>query len=710
MLKKYILLLFFFSTFQSFATHIVGGEIYYDCLGGNKYYVTLKQYLDCCPTCTSYDDEASVAIYNSKGQVVKVMIFPLLHIKNVPPTLYTKCFTMPLDICVQEIIYGDTLDLPPIPGGYLVSYQRCCRNADILNVVDADHVGSTYQAFIDPLGAGCNNSPRYKNLPPLLLCVGVPFVFDNSASDPDGDSIYYEMCSPFEGADPFLPMPDTSSVPPYVFVSYNPPYSGAYPIESTPAFSIDHKTGIITGTPTMIGRWVVGICAKEYRNGVLLSTNTRDYQFNVTFCPKSASAFIKSQTVFCDGLKMNFSQQSTAAFSYHWDFGDPTTNADTSNYSSPSWTYADTGSYTVTLIINQFAACADTATMTVKIQGRIQPFFIPPSPKCMYEINEGFVVGGTYPIQSSFSWEFGPKATPSNVGKKDPGKIIFSAGGLYPITLTISKNNCVKKYTDTLRVHLKPKANYELNSPVLCQFQPVQFINLSYPDTMNYLWVFGDETTSKDKNPIHTYKKEGSYIPKLFVSTDKGCKDSLAVPLKLEIHKLPTAGFDVTPKDTSVFYSTISVTDLSINKKQCQLFWGDGTPEADCDKAHLYTTPGTYQITQIVDNEGCLDTAYAEVIVRPEFVFWLPNAFTPGEADGLNDVFKPTLFGVHQYRFMIFDRWGQKIFETTNPSEGWNGFLKGRLCEADVYVYKIIFRDDVRMMTHQYLGHVTLVR
>ena len=112
----------------------------------------------------------------------------------------------------------------------------------------------------------------------------------------------------------------------------------------------------------------------------------------------------------------------------------------------------------------------------------------------------------------------------------------------------------------------------------------------------------------------------------------------------------------------------------------------------------------------VVNASGCSDTAYSEVVIRPEFTFWIPNAFTPGKPDGLNDIFKPKLIGVYEYSFLIFDRWGEKIFETNNPEEGWNGYYKGKLCTNDVFVYKINFRDDVRSDQHEYIGRVTLVR
>lgn len=711
MLRRYIAIVWLvFSVLQGFARHIVGGEIYYDCLGKDRYYITLKLYLDCCPGCTPEDDVAAIGVFDNQGNVLQNPMFPLLTKTNIPPTLFSKCFSVPPDICVNEIVYGDTLELPPIPGGYTVSYQRCCRNADIINIVNARQVGSTYQVTIDPLLAECNKSTRYKNLPPLVLCVDAPFEFDHSATDPDNDSIYYEFCSPFEGADAISPMPDVPSTPPYNFVTYNAPYSGSYPISASPAFRIDSKTGIITGTPDMIGRFVVGICAKEYRKGVLLNVNKRDYQFNVTACIKSSLAYIPDQVNFCTGLTMNFVQNSTQALTYFWDFGDPTTTMDTSIQVSPSWTYPDTGTYTVMLIINKYSRCADTTIATFKVQQLLSPYFFPPQPKCMDEYLEGFTPLGLYTNAATFNWTF-PMGTPSSANTKDPGKILYNKGGTFPVILTVTQKECKKEFVDTVRILPKPTAKYETLSPKVCGLTPIQFINKStgvLPLTNQ--WDFGDDQISSEESPIHIYKKFGTYPTELIITAGNGCKDTFALPAAVEVIQLPIAGFDIDPKDTSIFYSEIKLYDHSKNTSGCTMFWGDGTQPGDCVAGHLYTAIGTYQVMQIAENKGCFDTAYATIVVRPEYRFWLPNAFTPGNSEGLNDVFKPTLFGVHNYRFMVFDRWGEKLFETNDPEEGWSGYRNNHLCQQDVYVYKIIFKDDVSLKTHQYIGHFTLVR
>ncbi|HET6225764.1 MAG TPA: PKD domain-containing protein, partial [Bacteroidia bacterium] len=312
---------------------------------------------------------------------------------------------------------------------------------------------------------------------------------------------------------------------------------------------------------------------------------------------------------------------------------------------------------------------------------------------------------------AQFQWDFGSAAAPATSNKIDPGKIRFFKHGTFPVTLTVTFDGCIKKYTDNVEVLQKPNSDYTIENTVSCELTPVHFINKSTgAPPLQYTWNFGDESTSDLLSPYHTYKKIGNYSTSLMVSSVNGCRDTFELPNVIAVQKLPIAGFDVDPKDTSVFYATINLTDHSKYTSACKMFWGDGNSEGDCIMGHTYTTPGIYEIMQIAENNGCFDTAYVEVVVRPDFVFWLPNAFTPGRNDDLNDVYKPVIVGAHDYHFLIFDRWGQQLFETNDLNGGWNGYLKGRLCETDVYVYKIDFIDDVKLRPHHYVGHFTLVR
>ncbi|MCW3084600.1 MAG: hypothetical protein JWP12_1966 [Bacteroidetes bacterium] len=731
MSKKNIILLLFLTlfSFKTYATHIVGGEIFYDYLGANNYKITLKLYRDCYLGQAPYDDPATIFIFNSSGGFLDSIPSSFPGSVVLPITINNPCFTPPTDVCVEEAIYTYNINLPAIPGGYDIVYQRCCRNGSILNLINPGNVGSTYMAHIpDQTVALNNNSPRYNHFPPIFLCAGVPLVFDHSATDPDGDSIYYELCDPFTGLTPCCPILGRQAIgtggscssgcaliadpPPYPFVPWATGYSASYPMSASPALAIDSHTGLMTGTPNTIGQWVVGVCASEYRNGVLVDVNKRDFQFNVVNCPGLPVASIPVQTDFCFGYQANFTQNSLNATTYQWDFGDLTTTSDVSTAFAPSWTYPDSGVYTVTLVINPGTLCADTNTTTFDIQHLLQPNFVVDPGECIYDNHFSFTAAGDFTGNGTFAWDFGTHNPVHTATGQTFGTVSFDTTGTFPVTLTVTENGCMAQFTNNVTVYAKPEADYTLESPVACKMQPVHFMDHSLGDgPFSYQWLFGDGSVSSEKNPYHVYNDTGSYSTTLIITSAHGCVDTVSLPAATAVFPSPEAGFAVTPADTSIFFPDVTMVDQSTGATGCNVSWGDGASYGNCDSVHRYTHPGTYTIMQMVVNEwGCRDTAYSQVLIRPEFIFWIPNAFTPYQPNGLNDIFKPKLIGVHDYSFLIFDRWGEKIYETNNSDDGWDGRFKGRLCTNDVYVYKITFRDDVRNDPHQYIGRVTLVR
>ena len=181
------------------ATHIIGGEIYYDCLGNGQFRITLKLYRDCLLGQAPFDDPATVSIYNQAGLLVEnvFMNFPGSNVLSI--NTLNPCYQDNAQVCVEEAIYTEVVELPPIPGGYSMTYQRCCRNESILNIFDPGDTGSTYTAQIpESAFTDCNSSPRFNNFPPIVLCINDPLIFDHSAIDPDGDQLVYSFCSPFE--------------------------------------------------------------------------------------------------------------------------------------------------------------------------------------------------------------------------------------------------------------------------------------------------------------------------------------------------------------------------------------------------------------------------------------------------------------------------------------------------------------------------------
>ena len=181
------------------AAHLVGGEMSYECLGGNSYRINLYVYRDCnCFFCADLDDPAEIFIYNSAGNVIQSPSVDLNTVINVPIVTDGLCIEDAPDGCVERGYYTRVVNLPPSTGGYQVIYQRCCRNNTIVNINDPGDTGSTYVLDIPPVTGGCNNSsPVFTNYPPIVICVNSPLVFDNSATDVDGDSLVYSICEPF---------------------------------------------------------------------------------------------------------------------------------------------------------------------------------------------------------------------------------------------------------------------------------------------------------------------------------------------------------------------------------------------------------------------------------------------------------------------------------------------------------------------------------
>lgn len=721
-IKRYILFLFLLMfSVKSFATHIVGGEIFYDFLGGNNYRITLKLYRDCYTGLAPYDNPATIFIFDNSGILVDSVEIPFPGSTVLPVSVNNPCFIPPTNICVEEAIYITNVNLPPIPGGYNISYQRCCRNNSILNLINPGDVGSTYMAHIPDPASGINNSsPHYVNFPPIFLCLGVPLSFNHAATDPDGDSLYYELCDPFTGLSSTCPIlgsqasggcPMVASPPPYPFVPWLGSYNAAYPLSASPGLNINPQNGFMTGTPNMLGQWVVGVCVSEYRNGILMDANKRDFQFNVVDCPNLPVASIPQQTQFCFGYNVNFTQNSVNAFNYHWDFGDPSTNLDTSNVVSPTWTYADSGIYTVTLIINPGSLCADTQANTFYIYPLLAPAFTAPPGECVYNNSFNFAGGGAYMGNGTLGWNFGSAASPSVSSQLNPANVVFDSEGVFPVIFTISENGCTKSFTDSVYVYPKPVAFFNSSTILGCVLNPVQFTDSSvsaFP--LTYYWNFGNGTSSTQQNPLISYSSAGNYPVSLTITSEYGCKDTAILPAPITVNPTPIADFTLNPTIVTISDPYITMSDQSTLASDCEVFWGDGSSSSNCDSMHKYTTIGKYTVMQVVVNpSGCYDTAYSDITIQAEFFFWIPNAFTPNKNE-LNEIFKPKVIGVHDYSYLIFDRWGTKIFETTNTEEGWNGHYKNKLCKSDVYVYKITFEDDVENVFHQYIGKVTLVR
>jgi len=235
-----------------------------------------------------------------------------------------------------------------------------------------------------------------------------------------------------------------------------------------------------------------------------------------------------------------------------------------------------------------------------------------------------------------------------------------------------------------------------------------------------YLWTLGDGTSSTSPVFSHVYPDPGVYSISLTVTTPANCIRSLSVPHVVQVYALPDADFSTSSEEIDIDYPIENFTNLSSSDVE-KWHWdfGDGTESGghidsgsvDYSPSHQYHDTGYYNIQLAVRSiYGCVDTINGRIYVRPEWSIFIPNTFTPN-GDGINDGFSAFGTNITEYDMWILDRWGGKIYHSTDINKQWNGtyFENGTQCQTDVYVYKIKARD-IHGKMHTYIGHVTLWR
>lgn len=700
----------------------MGTEIYYECLGDNLYRITLKIYRDCLIGEAPFDNPASIAVYNGQNSLSMNLSVPLASVNQMPVVLNNPCLQAPPNICVEEGIYVTTVTLPPSPGGYTVAYQRCCRNGTIVNLTAPGNQGSTSFTHISSEAlASCNSNPSFNAFPPIALCAGDPLVFDHSATDPDGDQIIYTLCEPFIGGSQFNPAPSPATAPPYTPVTWAGGYNGTAPMNSDPQLSIDPVTGLLTGTPTQQGQYVVGVCAEEYSNGQLISTNTRDFQFNVVSCMSFVAAVIPDPAAFhdpCTGRQVTFGNQSINASSYQWDFGLTATLDTGSTEEFPSVLFPDTGLYTVTLIANPGLPCADTTSQAVMIYDPVTAVIPPLDGQCADQNAFDFVAGGQFGDGATFYWEFDDAEPPTSTDR-DPEGIAFNTAGEFTVRLTVTQAVCSDTDEAIISTYPRPQAQFAPGPHEGCMPFTVLFTDESYSGTERQVrWDFGDGSTSDLPTVAHIFADAGIYDVNLTVWTTSGCIDTVSflAPMDVIVRPLPSGNLTVVPDSQSIFEPYFTFSGASGNALFCAVDPGDGyelsAAISGCHFEYAYSDTGTFHPVLTVENEfGCVATDTAMLRVIPEYRFYIPNAFTP-DGNDMNDGWGPVAMGVRDFQLWVFNRWGQQVWYSEDHRERWDGTVNNtgnHQPTGGVFSYRALFRT-LEGRPQRRFGTVTIVR
>jgi gliding motility-associated-like protein len=704
-MRSLLVYLLLCSSLQAMATHIIGGNMYYDHLGGNQYRVTLVLYRDCGPdnvNNTGFDNAAQLGVFNAAGQLVSSTNVQFSGEIPVPVVLNDPCLSAPPTVCVRTALYQHVFTLPPIAGGYTVSYQRCCRTPAMENL--SGQQGLTCTASIPGPPLSTNSSPRFDELPTVALCVGTPATVDFAAVDPDGDQLVYGLCAPFIGGSAGDPAPFPEA-PPYATVNYAAGYSAGSPLDPDGGVSIDPNTGALTVSPSLQGVFTVGICVTELRDGVVVGETRGDFLFKVVVCDVAVVAAVaeQGQGQLCVGLTQTFLNESENGTSWSWDFGDEGTDADTSNIASPVWTYAQPGSYTVMLIANPGHPCADTSLQVYDMQAPMDIFFVRPAILCPGE-ETMMEVSGVFGPNALFTWELGDAGSSS--GDTGPAlEAFFGPVGVHPVTVSGVDGACSDSYTDSVVVYPPPVIGLVAEMAV-CDGGALLFSSTSSAWTsIQHQWDMGDGTTLYGPDVEHIYPGPGSYSPTLTIRTDSGCvaELSMSTPSMVTVHALPTAGFRIDPQEVSLLDPEVEVQDLSLGA----VSWSYEVEDVQYTEpsfTYAFQDGGRRTIVQsVISSEGCVDTTSRVVTVSDHLVH-VPNAFTPN-GDGVNDVWSPVVRGARTYELFVHDRWGREVFRTTDPGASWSGEDAG----DGMYEY-VIRLAEFGAFRKEYRGHFLMLR
>jgi gliding motility-associated-like protein len=361
------------------------------------------------------------------------------------------------------------------------------------------------------------------------------------------------------------------------------------------------------------GTYTISLRVKNYTTGC---EHTKSITIKVLF---ETANFTVTDSVICRNNTIVFTAggiriQNIA--SYQWNFGD----GNSGNGLSTSHTYTLAGKYTAQLIITDILGCKDTLTkpLYIEVDGPTANFTPGTTGSCLQSaiaFTDNTISDGIHPV-TQWIWNFGD-------GKIDtltapPFIHTYSAPGIYTVSLKVmDTKGCVDSIVKTnLLVISKPVAAFSTTDTLSCPLKPIHFTNTSTGPALNYVWKFGDGTTSVASNPIHNYLADGIYTVKLFITDQYGCKDSMVYPNYVRIVS-PHAAFNLSDSVGTCPPLFVSFTNTSQNYTSVQWDFGDGTSTQTDNPTHFYNIPGIYfaKLT-IIGPGGCTAIKQKQITVR----------------------------------------------------------------------------------------------
>lgn len=410
-----------------------------------------------------------------------------------------------------------------------------------------------------------------------------------------------------------------------------------------------------------------------------------------------------------DGVITATVTNGTAPYTYSWD-----NSASTQNFAND----LEAGTHTVTITDN--LGCVITATETLGEPAPLAITSLTPDLIICSEDNTTLSVngiGGSSPY--TFTWyENNVEIGTGTSITVDP----VNSGTQYCVVMS---EQCGSPTTDSCMVITFPEPiipSFVPDRVKSCQPGTFEFTNTSQNvaeiDSVQISFGDGEFFTAQDGNSVtHTYPDAGIYDMNVTVTSIYGCTYTALIPEIVEVIAIPTADFTMSSNPTTIFETVIKMQDNSSpGVVNWQWFAEGATPMSSTSQNPVFVFPegvlGTYTVELIVEtDEGCSDTVDYELIVNSDILFFAPNSFTP-DGDEFNQTWTFAIQGVDEYNFelLIFNRWGEIVWETHDIHSQWDGTYLGKIVPAGTYSWVARVKDIYSDEKREFNGYINVLR
>lgn len=284
--------------------------------------------------------------------------------------------------------------------------------------------------------------------------------------------------------------------------------------------------------------------------------------------------------------------------------------------------------------------------------------------------------------------------------------------GTYTLNV-MDHNGCVNYTTVTVMIDPLPAGNLVSNNksnyclPYCSEFK---LQSTGVPPITAYNWVAASKTFTSAAFESCLSKTSGNVVIGTFTNA-AGCVNTIS--FAVEVAPSPVADYVYTPDKPVENMDLVEFRDHSTGEKLVKWDWyfADNKNFSGTGKTTSYTfeNAGSFPVALVVTNDwGCADTVIKTIFVDSDYKLFVPNAFTP-DGDGLNDTFQPKGRGLAKYTLSIYDRWGNRVFQTSDFDTGWDGQVYGKNSSDDTYIWKIN-GVDVKGRVKELSGYVTLIK